>query len=169
MGDILDGMMLTPALVEQSIREAKEGRGRNPEVCICGHPARSHSSKAKMDSPVHRAFKDLGVEKCFPARQQCPCIGFRGVVKSSDVRLFVFKTTGSYERHALFKGIFTAREKGLELEKIGDWNCDTCGSTERVGPVPVDNSKREAAGPTPRTFLLCAECVEKLRRGELFA
>lgn len=157
----------------QALEEERAKRSPDPRICICGHNARSHGSQAVKGSESHKLFELRGIESCAPGRQECPCVGFREVAKCDNVRLFIFKTNGSYAKHALYKGIQQALAKGVDITQTGEWNCDAClgGAAEgkSVGPVPVNDLRQETDGPAPHTLLLCSECLSALRRGTLFA
>jgi len=166
----LDSIPLDPEEVRKSIMQTAEDRKNNPEICICGHAARAHTSHAKSTSAVHATFRNRGEEKCFPLRQMCPCTEFRAVVKTRDTRNFTFKTTGAYNGHALFKGILHSIDKASSVEPIPatGWVCDSCGSTENVGPVPINSDKMVAEEPTQRNYLLCEACYKRAIEGTLF-
>lgn len=155
--------------IEKGLAKNKAARSSDPRICACGHNARSHASQAANDSPLRALYDARGLETCNPGRMTCPCKSFDAVAECSDVRLFLFKTTGAYSGHALSRGIKQAIDKGVEVKPIGDWNCRACGSSAGgVGPVPI-TEKREVEGPGDFTLLLCAGCVDLLRRGQLFA
>ena len=166
-------MILDPEAIAASLAKSKAERTPDRRICTCGHNARSHASQAVDGSPLNDLFKARGVETCTPGRQQCPCQVFEGVATCSDVRLFVFKTSGAFADHALTKGVQAAMTKGLNPQPVGDWTCRSCkrGQVEGVpvGPVPISAQRRELAGPAPYNLLLCSDCVELLRRGTLFA
>jgi hypothetical protein len=168
MTDIRNVMILDQDEIERALAREVALRTGVPEVCICGHAARAHSSNARADNLLHRSFREAGQDRCMPGRMACPCEGYRGVVRADSVRGFLYRTTGAYGSHALSKGIANALGKGLKVEPLGVWSCDMCGGLDKVGPVPVTRAGRESYEPQPKNFLLCAVCVERLRLGTLF-
>ena len=173
MTDIRNNMIFDEAEIEVSLAKSKVSKA-DPRICVCGHNARSHASQGVEDSPLRDLFESRGVEACSPARQTCPCNAFRAVAESDNVRLFIFKTTGAYNSHALNKGISAAIKKGVDVRQIGDWACDACQRTlavdnVKVGPVPLDSRQREVFAPGEYNLLLCGDCATLLRRGELFS
>lgn len=163
-------MIFDEEAVNASNAAAKAARIGDRRICICGHNARSHASQAGEDSPLHDLFAARGTETCTPGRQQCPCKEFRAVAETSNVRLFIFKSSGSYANHALTKGIAQAKTKGASVGPIGDWSCDSCKRLDvPVGPVGLNTVKRETNNPAEYNLLLCGDCVTSLRLGTLFA
>lgn len=165
---ILDHMLFDAEAVQAEMNRQKSARVANPDICICGHSARSHSSHARLENLIHEAFRAQGVTRCLPGRQTCPCVEFNGVLRVSDVRGFICKTTGPYSAHALTKGILGLTAKGGQAEMIGVWSCSGCGSQEKVGPVAITQTGKESLEPSPINYMLCVDCLVRLRVGTLF-
>jgi hypothetical protein len=169
--DMTFNMEIDPVAVKKSLEAEKSRRTSDPRICICGHNARSHGSQA-VSGIGFELFQSRGKEMCSAGRQACPCIQFEAVATCSDVRVFIFKTTGFGNNHALSKGILAAQERGKQVAPIGDWVCKACGEGaaegKTVGPVPIDLAKREVLRPGEINALLCGECLVSLRAGTLF-
>lgn len=165
-------MEIDPEAVQASLDKEKKRRSADPRICVCGHNARSHGSQAVVGGLVE-LFNQSGKEMCSAGRQACPCIGFEAVATCADVRIFIFKTTGSYAGHALQKGILAAQKRGKDVAPIGDWVCKSCGDGapegKTVGPVAIGLGRTEVERPAEVNMLLCQDCVYKLRVGTLFA
>jgi len=165
-------MDLDPVAVKKSLATEKAKRSSDPRICICGHNARSHGSQA-VSGFGYDLFQSRGKEMCSAGRQACPCTQFEAVATCADVRIFIFKTTGQGNDHALNKGIIAAQERGKAVAPIGVWTCKACGQGaaegKTVGPVPISLARQEVQRPGEVNMLLCGECLAALRAGTLFA
>lgn len=144
--DIFANFTVTPEEVEGNLEEVViRQRRRNPEICICGHPAGKH-----LVGPMGTT--------CVPAKQYCPCKTSRPVCSTSDTRHFLFKTKGWGSDHALLKGLLKAARSGAEVEWIGDMKCDKCGAIGPADPICVTQDGRYSNEPTGFDVLLCVSC-----------
>jgi len=151
------------------IKKKKSQRVPVREVCVCGHNAGSHSSKAKPGSANAVLWEQRGTDRCRPGRQECPCVGFELAAVCADVRLFRFKTSGRGPKHALFQGIVTARARDIEVSPAGDWSCFACKREDvSVVPVPLREDGRQDDKPAKINKLLCGDCIAKLDRSVLW-
>lgn len=126
----------------EMISGRKDGR-----VCICGHSNGRH------------LVSSYGNMTCQAAKQPCECKQIRLVVKASDTRPFLRKTSGSGPFHALIQGIASAEEKGIEVEWLIDPTCDRCGSESEVTVVTVDRETgQELTESKGYDKFLCSEC-----------
>jgi hypothetical protein len=164
-------MEIDPVAVKKSLEAEKAKRTSDPRICICGHNARSHGSQS-VSGMGYDLYQSRGKEMCSAGRQMCPCMQFEAVATCSDVRVFIFKTTGYGNNHALSKGILAAQTRGKDVAPIGEWTCKACGEGaaegKTVGPVPIGLSRQEVQRPGEVNMLLCGECLGLLRKGELF-
>lgn len=131
---------------------------KDPRICVCGHPARAHSSEGVTADAVEKRKYNQHV--CRYARMACPCAKFIEVVKCDDVRLFTFRTSGIDANHALFKGVSRAKEKDVEFEwsDLSLTACVECGIT--TGPrhiVALNDRGRVSRDPGAFNVFLCQD------------
>lgn len=103
----------TRDVIERVDRELTALKNRNPFVCVCGHPASRHSETE--DSPICRA-----------SRLDCRCHGLLRVLKVSDTRYFLRKTTGYGADHALMRGKKSAENRGVDVDWVENLACQQC-------------------------------------------
>lgn len=135
MVNIFDRLGWTPEDAAESARLAEEARIRialelrDDRVCACGHAAKAHTSESS--SEYHKTLRTIGRFECRPSRMSCPCKSFNPVLRSSNVRKFLYKTVGSAHLHALARGIEASREGvldgSIEMEWLPDARCFACG------------------------------------------
>lgn len=130
---------------------------KDPRICKCGHPARSHTTESNND--FHRQLAAAGHFRCNPGRQQCPCKKFEAVMQTSDVRKFIFKTEGPAEQHALARGAMKIWEKGGQVDWIPGVSCDRCKTMGvKLTPIPLNGAGEIMTRPSAINVLLCLEC-----------
>jgi hypothetical protein len=159
MDTIFDRLGTTPEELHAGVVKAKQAsKERDGRICICGHPAKCHTSEAGEASAVHFAMKASGRNKCFPGRQSCPCRKFVGVLIASDVRKFMHRTTGPGPGHALTKGIDSGAQSHISMSWTENAVCELCKRSDVVlTAVSLDNTLFESNDATPINYLLCAE------------
>lgn len=132
---------------------------RDGRVCICGHPAKTHSGEGESD--VQKALHAAGRDQCRYGRMKCPCAEFEPVLDSSNVRSFTFKTTGVGPDHALSRGIMSAVEKGAEVEwtitPVCKWPDCQSAPGSRVTVVAVSQYGKRSTSPEPLNGFFCDE------------
>lgn len=141
--------------VSEAIKEPSVPR-KDPRVCLCGHPARAHSTEGITD--LARGFASRGFNHCRFARMKCPCAGFVEIGTSSDVRVFTFKTAGPDKDHALLKGIKKAQDAGAEFEwtDLSKTACLKCGATSGARHiVALDSTGHVSPVPEAHNLFLC--------------
>jgi hypothetical protein len=125
-------------------------RGRDPRVCICGHPVSRHTTLSG------------GLVYCKPSRMECPCKTVRPVIEASDTRLFLRKTEGPGVLHALGRGVQVSVKAGHEITWLVPMQCDRCKTEGQVSPVPVTQRGVAVNEPTGFDALLCRKCREEV-------
>lgn len=142
---------------------------RDNRVCVCGHPARCHTSLAPDNSERHAEAREAGMEICVQTRILCECHEFQPVIETDDPRVFRFKTRGSGAEHALSQGIFAARSPkrrkdgtmtpGGRVTFLPGWTCKFCAETEGLVAVAFRVTDGKIAGEskssTPWNALVC--------------
>jgi hypothetical protein len=142
--------------VEDAIETDKkrtEAKPRDPRICLCGHAANKHN----MDS---------GEVQCVPSRYWCPCKKLRPVVQVEDTRLFLRKTNGPNQEHALIRGIAASVVASKEVKWIVEVACDICHRTAaetKILPTAVTEFKTMSYEATGWDALVCEDCLEKIR------
>lgn len=173
---------LDQALTRRTTQKSRDGR-----VCICGHPAKCHSSLAGYDNPAHSHALSNGGEVCIQTRVYCECKKFEPVIEVADSRLFKFKTVGVGIDHALAQGMAATRRKAREkslgdsvnsndtdernraakaaqesITFLPDFKCRFCGTTDSLTPVAYRvvgaHIVSESDGTTPYNALVCEDC-----------
>lgn len=131
-------------------------------ICVCGHPATSHTDYARAENLTHRAARADGVKMCTPGSGNCPCQSMRWVLAAEETRVFRHKTAGQGVDHALYQGIASAREKGKSVEWRSDLGCYFCPSgsglwTQGVAltVLSLDQTGREVTRPTKWNVIVC--------------
>lgn len=152
--------------LEAAFKRRQTDTGKDGRVCICGHPARCHTSQTNSDSPLHEMARAKGEDHCYQTRMACSCAAFEPVIEVSDSRVFRFKTKGPSLDHALAQGMFAARKKGKTITYLDTFKCRGCGTTENLRPIAYNvlNGRivGEAMSDTPWNALVCDECRVKM-------
>ena len=123
-------------LREMKERAEKMGRGSR-DVCACGHSMKYHHTDVAS-----------GYVACSPGRIVCGCKETRAVLRTSNLRRFLHKTSepGYGMNHSLSKGVAAALGAGELVEWIhvvetGAVACDSCagptGFVDEKGQSPV--------------------------------
>lgn len=173
--------------LDQTLERRSAQKDRDGRVCICGHPAKCHSSLAAYGNPIHEHALARGGEVCIQTRVYCECKQFEPVIEVADSRLFKFKTRGHGAEHALAQGIAAVRRKarvkalGANLESndsvhrneaakaaeasvtyLDGFKCRFCASVDGLTPIAyrVVNAQivSEADQSTPYNALVCEDC-----------
>jgi hypothetical protein len=125
-------------LREMKDRADRMGRGSR-EVCACGHSLKYHQTDVAS-----------GYVLCKPGKIGCGCSEERAVLRASNLRRFLHKTSepGYGMGHALSKGVAASLGAGELVEWIrvgtdGAVLCDACGS----GTGFVDGSGKSPVYP----------------------
>jgi len=143
------GVSLQEAVeIDQSLRRDK---GRNRNICICGHPEARHS------------LTDRGWV-CVTTRIGCLCKNLRAVLHAEDVRPFLCKTTGAAGLHALTRGIsaLALMEPPKKITWTADLKCDSCASSDSiVSIVPITQQGLPTSYATGFDAFLCQDCREE--------
>ena len=144
-------MDVVSPMSEEAVKMYLEGRlnkVKDRRVCVCGHPM-----------SYHGAVGDL--EVCTPARGRCRCAKSRPVLKSVNLRKFMYTTEGVGVAHALGKAIAACRADEVEIEWLdGGPKCDIClDSIEEPIPVAVDVAfDRPSGQSTGVDKIVCMGC-----------
>jgi len=107
-------------------RKGKLNKKKDRTVCVCGHPM-----------SYHGRVGNIGV--CTPAKGRCRCMKSRAILKTTNLRKFMYTTEGVGVAHALGKAIAACRADDVEMywqTETGKINCDMC-LTELLEPIPV--------------------------------
>jgi hypothetical protein len=131
--------------VDKALEEQAEAKNKSKQICICGHAAGFHD------------FYN-GSDFCTANKQNCKCIKKRLVVEAQDTRLFLRKTTGPGQFHALSQGIRAAEAAGQILKWIVPVECEACKSEVELSPVPVSDRGVILYEDKGLHALLCKEC-----------
>lgn len=145
-----EGALAAMGISVEEAAEADEALRERPlmrdgRVCLCGHGVGRHTSTG-------------GVVWCKPARMDCPCKKIRPVLEVEDSRPFLRKTAGGGAMHALVRGISALVSSGKRADWIVDLECDKCGGSDEVVPVPVTRNGVVADEATGYDALLCVGC-----------
>lgn len=122
---------------EEELQEAEElamGKVGTREICACGHPISRHRF-----NPVDNKYE------CQPNAMSCPCIQPRVVMKVTNERYFIRKSTGSGPKHALSLGYIASKNAlGEDFVNGTKWLipkiCDRCGEETEHYPVRVSKT-----------------------------
>jgi hypothetical protein len=149
MENAFEGLNFTYEQGVEALAEIEDKRARDGRICLCGHPNKRHVM-----------VRERAV--CNPAKQNCPCAEIRLVLVSSNTRLFLRKTFGGGEFHALGQGLVAAMESGVDIEWLIELKCDVCGEGG-VSPVPINEDGKELEEPGKFNALVCRTCREKMQ------
>lgn len=126
-------------------------------VCICGHSANRHKRNTQ------------GQLVCQINARYCHCHKFRGVLVANTLLPFVRTSDGNGGKHALMRGLIALMETGGSFTwNAGAYICASCGVTDEVYPVIIDEAGRPATPDKDILFdrfdiLLCGECDSTLQ------
>lgn len=99
---------------------------KDRRVCVCGHPMSYHGQVGE-------------ISVCTPARGRCRCTKSRAILKTTNLRKFMYTTEGVGVNHALGKAIASCRADEVEmvwLDEGGVVKCDICLEVV-LEPIPV--------------------------------
>jgi hypothetical protein len=134
-------------------RDGKLRKVKDKRVCACGHPMSYHGQAGD-------------IEICTPAKGRCRCTKSREILKTNNLRKFMYTTEGVGVNHALGKGIATCRVEEVAFEWLVDGHmsrepkCDMC-LAEMLEPIPVAVDvvfDRPANASTGVDKLICVGC-----------
>jgi len=149
MENAFEGLNFTYEQGVEAMVEIEEKKARDGRICLCGHPNNRHAMVRERAT-------------CNPAKQECPCAELRLVLTSSNTRIFLRKTFGGGEFHALGQGLVSAKKLAVDIEWLVELKCDVCGG-EGVGPVPINEDGKELEEPSKFNALVCRTCREKMQ------
>lgn len=131
---------------------------RSRKVCICGHTHTKHKRNS------------LGDLRCRPNARYCHCDAFRGVIETSNLRVFMRFSRGNDTLHALSQGIHALMQEGGSFKWIeGACICQKCGATDEIIPVVITTDGLAAIPDKDKItglmdILLCRDCNVKLQK-----
>lgn len=128
---------------ESCIREFLYSTKQEPEiaeVCSCGHPKRSHSSRCKVSG------------------YECGCQGFSLAAYTADARPFYRETHGPGAFHALEKGLRTAATLGIAVEMAITTACSRGPFHGPAIVVGVSRYNSPSFGKPVKSIMLCQTC-----------
>ena len=164
---LLQDMGLDASDAMQRDAELSSKRGRNPFICICGHPESRHTV---IGESVY----------CRPSKLECHCPVIQRVVRASDTRVFVRKTNGYGREHALTRGLAAAAKKQIEVDWVPGLECASCRTPRTTAPlqplmVEFEQLTRQPSLVRDRNtrkpydfavegqdYLLCPRCLDDL-------
>ena len=112
---------------------------RSRKVCICGHTHTKHKRNS------------LGDMRCRPNARYCHCDSFRGVIETSNLRVFMRFSRGNDTLHALSQGIHALMQEGGSFKWIdGACICQKCGATDEIIPVVITT---DASGENAKLYV----------------
>lgn len=138
-------------------RAGKLRKVKDKRVCVCGHPMSYHGQAGD-------------IEICTPAKGRCRCTKSREILKTNNLRKFMYTTEGAGVDHALGKGIATCRAEEVQFEWLaGDSiRCDMC-LQEMLEPIPVAVDvafDRPAVSSTGIDKMICIGCYASWTESE---
>jgi hypothetical protein len=157
-------MLATLGITPEGADDILEDLGKNRKerrlakgVCMCGHSHNRHkrTSQGNMICQVNARY--------------CHCHRFRPVLVADSLLPFVRVSEGNGPKHALFRGLVALMEQGGTFTwNDGAYICASCGVTDEVYPVIIDNDGRPALPSKDTLFdrydiLLCGECDKTLQ------
>lgn len=136
-------------------RAGKLRKVKDKRVCVCGHPMSYHGQAGD-------------IEICTPAKGRCRCTKSREILKTDNLRKFMYTTEGPGVDHALGKGIATCRAEEVRFEWLNpagsvgraEPKCDMC-LQDMLEPIPVAVDvafDRPAVSSTGIDKLICIGC-----------
>ena len=137
-------------------------------ICLCGHGTNKHRNPEIEDEDRNRYIDGVVAERtygCYPnAKVMCPCRLPQPVIRVSDSRWFLRKTTGGGASHALIRGIRSLMEiEGATVEWLVEPTCNKCGTKDlekSILPVPLTKAGRLTHDGLSEGYdrFLCEEC-----------
>ena len=79
---------ITEEELEAAFQRRQTDTGKDGRICVCGHPARCHTSQTNSDSILHERAREAGEDRCYQTRMSCECRAFYPVIDVSDSRVF---------------------------------------------------------------------------------
>lgn len=147
--------------------ELSNKRARNPFICLCGHPESRHTV---FGESVY----------CRPSKLECHCAVIQRVIRASDTRVFVRKTNGYGQEHALTRGLAAAAKKQIEVDWVPELACAKCDAPRTAVPlqplmIEFDQLTRQPKVVRDRhsrslsdlavegqDYLLCPRCLDEV-------
>jgi len=163
MSEIFNSLSFSEEDVEAVLDEFEAEQALNGQICACGHPVKHH-----------KYSKILGITQCKAGKQLCNCAYVNPVLRVSNSRFFMRKSTGHGPRHALTLGIHSVvREnlnRGDDNQISMDWmnnpvSCEKCKAIDKkLSPILLTTSRTRfdleiELKDRLVTALLCGECA----------
>lgn len=157
---VLASLGITPEGADDILEDLGMGRKERrlaKGVCMCGHSANRHKRNTQ------------GQIVCQINARYCHCHKFRGVLVADTLLPFVRVSDGNGPKHALYRGLVALMESGGSFTwNDGAYICASCGVTDEVFPVIIDNEGRPAEPNKDILFdrldiFLCSECDRTLQ------
>lgn len=146
--EALEAMGLSADRVIETDKALQQRGPRDGRICMCGHGVSKHNAESNV---------------CQPSAMDCPCRVIRPVIEVEDTRVFLRKTAGGGEMHALARGLGALSALGKSFEWLIDLKCDRCGAVDEVvTPVPVTSTGFATTYPTGYDAFLCRPCREEI-------
>lgn len=151
-------MRVISPMSDEALEMYRSGRlkkVKDKKVCVCGHPMTYHGRAGD-------------IEICTPAKGRCRCNKSREILKTNNLRKFMYTTEGVGVNHALGKAITSCRADDVAIEwldatgnkGVDGPRCDMC-LTEMLEPIPVAIDiafDRPAISSTGIDKLICMGC-----------
>jgi hypothetical protein len=174
MSEIFDSLSFSEEDAEAVLDEFEAEKSLNGQICACGHTIKQHT----FSSVVNKTM-------CKSGKQLCTCAYVNPVLRVSNSRFFMRKSTGHGPRHALTLGILSVikenrlreeyvpakDEKKLKKQEITmEWinnpiSCEKCQAIDKkLSPILLTTNRVRFdmdISDTDRlvTALLCEECA----------
>jgi hypothetical protein len=173
MSEIFESLSFSEEDAEAVLDEFEAEKSLNGQICACGHTIKQH----KYSSTLNKTM-------CKSGKQLCTCAYVNPVLRVSNSRFFMRKSTGHGPRHALTLGILsvirenrmreeyvpTKGEKNPKKEITMEWmnnpvSCERCQAIDRkLSPILLTvNRVRYDLDIEDKdrlvTALLCEECA----------
>lgn len=147
--DALAVMGIEPESVDLYDMSAINRLGVDRRICMCGHAMDRHKLQSTLNLPkpipVLKSNDPEGPFSCVPNAQACSCRTLYPVLKVSNTKYFLKKTTGSGELHALTRGIRAlAKVEDNKIEWLVEPTCLLCGFSgpeHRIVPATFNANK----------------------------
>lgn len=118
---------LSPEALERYRAGETLKKNRSREVCVCGHSMNFHTEVGERTV-------------CSPAKMRCKCVKGRAILEASNLRMFMYSTSGIGSEHALGKGLTASVAHGASFTWVGGEGgpatCDIC-LEKTLDPIPV--------------------------------
>lgn len=163
MSEIFNSLSFSEEDVEAVIDEFEIEKSLNGQICACGHTVKQHTYSSI-----------LGKTMCKSGKQLCNCAHVNAVLKVSNSRFFMRKSTGHGPRHALSLGILSVVKENLgrseENQITMEWitnpvSCEKCKAIDKkLSPILLTTNRQRfdldiTVGDRLVTALLCADCA----------